>query len=145
MLGSTAELQIIRKIFKPRAGPNCIIFPIKLPTNQLQLQVDDEITMNEDIPNYRILCQGIEMRAPNETSKLFCRYVFDYSPFLRIAPLKLEVINMKPYIAIYHDVIYDSEIEILKELASPDVSHLPLFRTNFVILFHTAIRFCRIQ
>lgn len=46
---------------------------------------------------------------------LFCRYNFTTTPFLRLAPLKLEEINLDPYVVMYHEVLYESEIEELKK------------------------------
>lgn len=72
---------------------------------------------------YRKLCRGEDIRTPKQKKDLTCRYVHDHSPFLTIAPLKLEVLNEVPYIAQYYDVIYDSEIAELKYLAMPNVSN----------------------
>lgn len=71
---------------------------------------------------YEKLCRNEIKRRPSELSQLKCKYVTNKSPFLKIAPLKLEEAHLKPYIVIYHDVIYDSEIEVLKQMAKPRVS-----------------------
>lgn len=55
-------------------------------------------------------------------AELKCRYITENSPFLKIAPLKLEEASLKPYIVVYHDV-YDKEIEFIKQTAKPRVSH----------------------
>ncbi|KAH8252052.1 hypothetical protein KR038_011569 [Drosophila bunnanda] len=47
-------------------------------------------------------------------TRLTCSYNFTTTPFLRLAPLKMEEISRNPYIVMYHDVLYDSEIEALK-------------------------------
>lgn len=52
---------------------------------------------------------------------LRCRYVTNKSAFLKIAPLKLEEANLKPYIVVYHDIIYDTEMEVIKNMAKPRV------------------------
>ncbi|XP_030554029.1 prolyl 4-hydroxylase subunit alpha-2-like [Drosophila novamexicana] len=44
-------------------------------------------------------------------SHLHCRYNNWTTPFLRIAPLKMEELSMDPFVVLYHNVIYDSEIE----------------------------------
>lgn len=64
-------------------------------------------------------CRG-ELK-PNEEvlSKLSCSYVENDVAFLKIAPLKQEQISLDPYIVVYHDVAYDSEIEVLKRMAKP--------------------------
>uniref|UniRef100_A0A6P4EP80 procollagen-proline 4-dioxygenase n=1 Tax=Drosophila rhopaloa TaxID=1041015 RepID=A0A6P4EP80_DRORH len=60
---------------------------------------------------FEIGCRGLYRRKP----KLVCRYKFNTTPFLRLAPMKFEEININPYIGMYHNVLYDSEIEVLKE------------------------------
>ncbi|XP_017030933.2 prolyl 4-hydroxylase subunit alpha-1 [Drosophila kikkawai] len=47
-------------------------------------------------------------------SRLTCSYNHTTTPFLRLAPLKMEEVSRNPYIVMYHDVLYDSEIEVLK-------------------------------
>lgn len=76
--------------------------------------------------SYEKLCRGEVQRDPKLIAQLKCRYVSTNSPFLKIAPLKLEEINLKPYIVVYHDVIYDSEIEEIKQMAKPRVRQINL-------------------
>ncbi|XP_060646476.1 prolyl 4-hydroxylase subunit alpha-1 [Drosophila nasuta] len=68
---------------------------------------------------YEMLCRGELKPSPAELRPLRCRYVTNNVPFLRIAPLKLEEAHKDPYIVIYHDAMYDSEIEIIKRMARP--------------------------
>lgn len=72
---------------------------------------------------YEMLCRGEIERAPIELAPLRCRMIRN-KPFLFIAPLKLEEASLKPYIVIYHEVMSDREIELLKTLAKPRVSQL---------------------
>ena len=57
------------------------------------------------------------------SSKLKCRYSDRGSPFLRLARVKEEEASLKPLILIYHDVIYDAEIETIKKLSMPRVCY----------------------
>ncbi|XP_022215457.2 prolyl 4-hydroxylase subunit alpha-2-like [Drosophila obscura] len=43
-------------------------------------------------------------------SSLHCCYNFTTTPFLRLAPLKMELLGQHPYVVVYHDVLADSEI-----------------------------------
>nr|XP_017092234.2 prolyl 4-hydroxylase subunit alpha-2 [Drosophila bipectinata] len=56
-------------------------------------------------------CRG-RNTTPNK-SNLRCRYFTEGSPFLRLAPLKLEQLNLEPFIGIFHDVISKDEQEAL--------------------------------
>lgn len=68
---------------------------------------------------YESLCRNEIPPNPKSQAKLHCRYVTNKSPFLKIGPLKLEEAYLKPYLVIYHDVMFDSEIELVKQLAKP--------------------------
>ncbi|XP_001972834.3 prolyl 4-hydroxylase subunit alpha-1 [Drosophila erecta] len=50
-----------------------------------------------------------------------CHYEKNTSDFLRIAPLKVETLSVKPHIVLYHDVIYDSEISKVKNISLPSL------------------------
>lgn len=68
---------------------------------------------------YEALCRNEVHPEPAIMAKLHCRYVTNNSPFLKIAPLKLEEAYHRPDIVIYHDVIYNKEIEVIQQLAKP--------------------------
>uniref|UniRef100_A0A6B2EEH2 procollagen-proline 4-dioxygenase n=1 Tax=Phlebotomus kandelakii TaxID=1109342 RepID=A0A6B2EEH2_9DIPT len=68
---------------------------------------------------YEMLCRGDIKPSPTQLAPLRCRYATNNIAFLRIAPLKLEEANLSPYIVIYHDVMSDEEIEVVKKLAKP--------------------------
>ena len=70
---------------------------------------------------YEMLCRGDITISPTIQKDLRCRYVDRGIPFLKIAPFKEEEAYLSPRIVIYHDVIYDNEIETLKRMAQPRV------------------------
>lgn len=70
---------------------------------------------------YEKLCRNEVGPEPHVLATLKCRYTTNRSPFLKIAPLKLEEASLKPYIVIYHDVMSDNEIELIKQMAKPRV------------------------
>ncbi|RNA10195.1 prolyl 4-hydroxylase subunit alpha-2 [Brachionus plicatilis] len=66
---------------------------------------------------YEALCRGDPI--PGKVSKnLYCRYA-SYHPMLKIAPVKEELINDNPKIWLYHEIITENQIEIMKNLARP--------------------------
>lgn len=83
---------------------------------------DDEFEVSNGNETYEKLCRGDIDLEPHLLAKLKCRYVSKNSSFLKIAPLKLEEASRNPYIVVYHDVIYDTEIELIKQIAKPRVS-----------------------
>lgn len=64
------------------------------------------------------VCSGAETQTPQELSKLRCRFV-SKSPFSIIAPFKVEEANLEPYIAVFHDVMSDMEMDLFKNLSKP--------------------------
>lgn len=65
------------------------------------------------------MCRGELKPKPSEIRELKCRYVTNNVPFLRIGPLKMEEVFKDPMIVVYHDAMYDSEIEFIKRMARP--------------------------
>ena len=59
-----------------------------------------------------------------ELARLTC-YYDQSTPKLVIKPAKIEVLNLKPRIVRYFNVITDEEIEAVKLLAGPRVSAIP--------------------
>ena len=51
-----------------------------------------------------------------------CRYFFGVHPFMKIAPVKEEEVFLEPRLVLYHDVITDNELDVVKKLATPRVS-----------------------
>ena len=43
-------------------------------------------------------------------------------PFLRLAPIKVEIIHFEPLAVIFRNVVFDEEIKILKQLSMPKLS-----------------------
>ncbi|KAH8381795.1 hypothetical protein KR009_000228 [Drosophila setifemur] len=69
--------------------------------------------------SYNMLCRGELKPSPRDLRPLRCRYVTNNVPFLRLGPLKLEEAHKEPYIVIYHDAMYDSEMDLIKRMARP--------------------------
>jgi len=61
-------------------------------------------------------------------SQLHCLYNNTNSPFLRLAPLKMELVGLDPYMVIYHDVISPSEILELQSQAAPVLKRATVFQ-----------------
>ena len=60
-----------------------------------------------------------------ERNQLVCRYRRHKAIFY-IRPLKEEMVNVDPKVVIFHDVITDSEIAKIKEIATPMVRTLTI-------------------
>ncbi|NXX17174.1 P4HA3 hydroxylase, partial [Podargus strigoides] len=57
--------------------------------------------------------------APDHLPHLSCSYETNGSPYLLLQPAKKEMIQIQPYVALYHDFISDAEAETIKGLAGP--------------------------
>jgi prolyl 4-hydroxylase len=79
-------------------------------------RADDNGMPERDI--YEALCRGEVPVSPKTTSKLYCYYKSDRD-FLRLAPIKVEILHLNPLVVLFREVISDYEISIIKELATP--------------------------
>lgn len=69
---------------------------------------------------YEKVCRGEIRRSATEERQLRCRYqAANRCDFCRLAPFKVEELNLDPFIVIYHDMISDYAIKQLKESALP--------------------------
>nr|XP_019552005.2 prolyl 4-hydroxylase subunit alpha-1-like [Aedes albopictus] len=71
---------------------------------------------------YEPLCRGEYQRSPADVANLRCRYESKRSPFLRIAPFRMEEASLDPYIVIYHNAISDKEISTILHISKPLLS-----------------------
>ena len=71
----------------------------------------------KDLQTFYKGCRG----EYNKTSKLYCVYNHENTDFLKLAPLKLEILNEDPYMVLYHDVLNDEEIKHMQEIARPSM------------------------
>lgn len=66
---------------------------------------------------YEAVCRGDIKSTPKDDAPLRCRYQSHKTPFLKIAPLKLEEISLEPLVIVYHDVMSDKEIGVIQGMA----------------------------
>lgn len=81
----------------------------------------DGVRASPDFLDYERLCRGEQVFRPisdAERTQLVCRYR-RHIPIFYIRPLKEELLNVDPKVVIYHDVITESEIAMIKQLATP--------------------------
>ncbi|KAL5277691.1 hypothetical protein ACFFRR_002742 [Megaselia abdita] len=68
-------------------------------------------------------CRGEFSKMKRLSPDLTCFYEKKNHPFLKLAPIKVEIINLEnPYIIIFHEVISEKEIEVIKNLSKPGLT-----------------------
>ncbi|XP_042903803.1 prolyl 4-hydroxylase subunit alpha-1-like isoform X2 [Parasteatoda tepidariorum] len=71
---------------------------------------------------YEQLCRGESLKTLEEESELYCYYTTNNNSYLLLQPVKVEILNFKPKIAVYYDVLKDRESNVLKEIALPQLA-----------------------
>ncbi|XP_055848240.1 prolyl 4-hydroxylase subunit alpha-2-like, partial [Episyrphus balteatus] len=79
---------------------------------------------------YRLTCSEHLKPSPSDESYLQCGYLTETHPFLLLAPIKVEELSLDPLVVLYHDVIYDSEIEKLIEMANNKMTRATVTSQN---------------
>lgn len=77
-------------------------------------QAEDILDYDDELISFAIIREHCAASFQRPT-RLHCRYNNWMTPFLRIAPLKLEELSLDPLIVLYHKAIYNGEIEALLE------------------------------
>lgn len=76
---------------------------------------------------YERLCRGETRKSQRQRDKLSCYYNRN-RPTQVLRPVKVETLNSDPDLYLFHDVISESEIELIKKLAKPQLKRA--FVTN---------------
>lgn len=100
----------------------------------------------DQVARYEELCRNEVHQTAKKLAALRCRYLFNVSPYNKINPLKFEEVHLDPDIFIYHDVIYDREIETMKSLFNEHVRKLLQtikdFFLHFILINCLIVRNC---
>ncbi|EDW99116.2 prolyl 4-hydroxylase subunit alpha-2 isoform X1 [Drosophila yakuba] len=64
---------------------------------------------------YTQVCRGELHQTPREQRNLRCWLTHQGVPYYRLAPFKIEQLNLDPYVAYVHEVLWDSEIDMIME------------------------------
>ncbi|XP_016975120.2 prolyl 4-hydroxylase subunit alpha-2-like [Drosophila rhopaloa] len=93
-------------------------------------------------PNHFLFKPACRMEYP---AKKYLRcHLLHYSPFLQLAPIKMEELNLDPPINIYHNLIHNEEIVLLKTLSNPHLKRSMFFTSaNEVIEDFSNLRTCK--
>lgn len=78
----------------------------------------DEYRASQEFSTYEALCRGEDIIPIKNPHRLTCQYRF-WNPIFYIDPLREETINHDPWVAVYHQLMNNKEIERIKELATP--------------------------
>ncbi|KAL9898422.1 prolyl 4-hydroxylase subunit alpha-1-like [Glossina fuscipes fuscipes] len=76
---------------------------------------------------YGKICRGEVTKTPREQRDLRCFYVYENNKFSRLAPFKVEELNLDPEVKIFHNILTDETIEIIKKFASPHLVRSTVF------------------
>ncbi|XP_034481512.1 prolyl 4-hydroxylase subunit alpha-1 [Drosophila innubila] len=108
------ELQAeVDKILREKSSIDLEKFVRQLLEQDVNEFIQEAEQVKPPTTDHDLGCRGLFKKRTN----LSCRYNFTTTPFLRLAPLKMEEINHDPYIVMYHNMISDREIEEMKRLS----------------------------
>ncbi|XP_055381335.1 uncharacterized protein LOC129611935 [Condylostylus longicornis] len=99
-----------------------VLNAIKYNTSRINIEKENEY--------YRTACRGDAIKPPELLRKLYCTYKSHGHPFLKLAPIKVEIQYIDPPLAVFHDVVYDSEIEIIKSLSTDLLSRATIWNSE---------------
>ncbi|KAH8280047.1 hypothetical protein KR018_002264 [Drosophila ironensis] len=75
--------------------------------------------------------QGCRNQYPVSTdARLHCRYKRTTSPFLILAPLRMELLNLDPYMVLFHDVLSSAEISEMQDMATPGLKRATVYSVS---------------
>lgn len=96
-------------------------------------QLDPYEYSQHEFQRYIKVCRGELQKTPKEQAELKCYLNFNSSPFLKIGGVKVEQVNLHPPVVIFHDVLFESEIEMMIN-ASKGKASLFLIFVKWILL-----------
>ncbi|KAG5683348.1 hypothetical protein PVAND_012634 [Polypedilum vanderplanki] len=78
---------------------------------------------------YSKMCRKEGLKSPKESAALKCRYL-SISAFSKIAPYKIEEADHHSNLVIFHEIISDSEIEILKNISRQKLTRGEIYEND---------------
>ncbi len=74
---------------------------------------------------FRSVCNGFTARGqtpdtPSEAHQ--CHFLHQDDPYLRLGPYKVEVVSRRPFIALYHELFSEAEMDYMVEVSRPNLS-----------------------
>lgn len=71
---------------------------------------------------YQAACRDEFNRSSAEIRNLTCTYASFKNPFLKLAPFRLEILSFDPFVALFHNVLSDREIENFHRIGVSELS-----------------------
>ncbi|XP_017142454.1 prolyl 4-hydroxylase subunit alpha-2 [Drosophila miranda] len=92
--------------------------------------IPEDPSQLDEFEAYRLTCSGHSRLTAREERHLRCGYMTETHPFLLLAPLKAEELSHDPLLVLYHDVIYQSEIDAIRHLTTNRMARAMVTLTN---------------
>ncbi|XP_013100844.1 prolyl 4-hydroxylase subunit alpha-2-like [Stomoxys calcitrans] len=116
------------------AHENGILYAHSMKEMSLTRKLPTTPRISEKEYLYTRVCSGELQQSPREQRHLRCRLVTNNVPYFFVGPLKLEELSLDPFVAYYHGVIHDEEIDDIIDAASNRIERSkvgPLSVTRF--------------
>ncbi|XP_061396385.1 prolyl 4-hydroxylase subunit alpha-1-like [Musca vetustissima] len=115
-----------------RGQKNQELFEAKVKLNRRTrfIKSENEKEKSQDQQLYEELCNGELEQTTQVRSKLYCRYCNNNLPYYLLGPLKLEELNIDPFVAVYYDVIYDREVKEIIETSKTQIGKSAIGSNN---------------
>ncbi|BFF93085.1 prolyl 4-hydroxylase subunit alpha-2 [Drosophila madeirensis] len=92
--------------------------------------IPEDPSQLDEFQAYSLTCSGHRGLTAAEERHLRCGYMTETHPFLLLAPLKAEELSHDPLLVLYHDVIYQSEIDTIRKLTTNKIRRATVVGTN---------------
>ncbi|XP_072046852.1 prolyl 4-hydroxylase subunit alpha-1-like [Amphiura filiformis] len=92
--------------------------PDNVYANQKESHLRKKFETDMTVKNYKALCRGEDIGVQRATN-MICRYNHYNKPRLFIRPAKEEMLSNEPHVVLFHDILTDTEIDLLIAQARP--------------------------
>ncbi|XP_075148851.1 prolyl 4-hydroxylase subunit alpha-2-like [Haematobia irritans] len=95
----------------PKALENHKIFRDDLKRDRRRYRLKSPSKTSTITDWYEKVCNGELQQTSKDKSKLYCQYTNKNVAYYLLGPLKMELLNLDPFVGLYYDVLHDKEID----------------------------------
>lgn len=98
-------------------------------------QLDPYEYSHHEFQRYLKVCRGELQKTAKEQAELKCYFNFNSSPFFKIGGVKVEQVNLHPPVVVFHDILFENEIEMMINVSKGTISLciLKIFYDSFYL------------
>jgi len=97
------------------------------------LHKNGRYSVEKEFDLYARACRGEVIKSHSEIAKLHCSY-HATNHFTRIAPFKMEQLDLDYHLVVFHEILSEAEMDYLKEKTKPQIARAKVLQSSAYVV-----------